>query len=117
MEIWDRVFWIPFAALAVFFVYRWFKFRGLRGMLYGSAVARTVGEFELAQAAGDVTILRVQVLEDGRIVLEYSTREALGASVGGTPLSTADADRLIALLQQARSGPDRATMRTATTRM
>jgi len=56
-----------------------------------------------AQAAGDITILRIHVLEDSRIVMEYSTREALGASVGGAPLSTADADRLIALLQQARS--------------
>ena len=110
MEIWDRVFWVPFAALAVFLVYRWFKFRGLRGMLYGSAVARTVGEFQLAQAAGDVTSLRVQVLEDGRIILEFSTREALGASVGGMPLSTSEADQLIALLQQARTGPDRVTM-------
>ncbi len=110
MDIWDRVFWVPFAALAVFLVYRWYKFRGLRGMLYGSAVARTVGEFELAQAAGDVTIIRVHVLEDGRIVMEYSTREALGAAVGGMPLSAAEADRLIDLLQQARSAPDRATM-------
>jgi hypothetical protein len=58
MEIWDRVFWVPFAALAAFLVYRWFKFRGLRGM----------------------------------------------------PLSTSEADQLIALLQQARSAPDRATM-------
>jgi hypothetical protein len=104
MDLWDRVFWVPFAAFAAFLLYRWFKFRGLRGMLYGSPVARTIGELELAQAAGDVTILRVQVLEDGRIVIEYSTREALGAAVGGTPLSTADADRLITLLQQARSG-------------
>lgn len=62
MELWDRVFWVPFAALAAFLVYRWFKFRGLRGMLYGSPVARTIGELELAQAAGDITILRVHVL-------------------------------------------------------
>lgn len=103
MELWDRVFWVPFAALAVFLAYRWFKYRGLRGMLYGSPVARTIGELELAQAAGDVTSLRVHVLEDGRIVIEYSTREALGAAMGGMPLSTADADRLIVLLQQARA--------------
>jgi len=30
MEPWDRVFWVPFAALAAFPLYRWFKFRGLR---------------------------------------------------------------------------------------
>jgi hypothetical protein len=104
MDLWDRVFWVPFAALAAFLVYRFFKFRGLRGMLYGSPVARTTGEIELAQAAGDVTILRVHVLEDGRVVIEYSTREALGAGVGGMPLSATEADRLIALLQQARAG-------------
>ncbi len=108
--IWDRVFWVPFAALAAFLVYRWFKFRGLSGMLYGSAVARTTGEIELSRAAGDVTILRVHALEDGRIVIEYSTREALGAAVGGMPLSAQEADQLIALLQQARTSPDRVTM-------
>ena len=52
---------------------------------------------------GTTTTLRVHVLEDGQIVLEQSSRALLAASMNGTPLTVTEADRLIALLQQARS--------------
>jgi hypothetical protein len=103
MEVLDNYFWIPFAALAVFFLYRFLKHRSLRGMLYGSAVARTIGEIPLGQRMGATTTLRVHILENGQIVLEQSSRAALGASLSGIPLSAAEADSLVALLQQARA--------------
>ncbi len=52
---------------------------------------------------GATTTLRVHILDDGQIVLEQSSRAALGASLSGLPLTSAETDRLIALLQQARS--------------
>jgi hypothetical protein len=103
MEVLDNYFWVPFAALAAFFLYRILKHGSLRGMLYGSAVARTIGEVDLGRRMGATTTLRIHVLENGQIVLEQSSRAALGASLSGMPLSTAEADRLIALLQQARA--------------
>ena len=103
MDVLDSYFWVPFAALAAFFLYRFLRYGSLRGMLYGSVVARTLGEVELDRRMGATTTLRVHVLENGQIVLEQSSRAALGASLSGIPISTAETDRLIALLQQARA--------------
>jgi len=103
MEVLDNFFWVPIAAIAAFFLYRFLTHGGLRGMLYGSAVARTIGEVELGRRMATTTTLRVHVLENGQIVLEQSSRALLAASMNGTPLSTDETDRLIALLQQARS--------------
>jgi hypothetical protein len=103
MEVIDNLFWIPFAAVAGFFLYRFLKHGSLRGMLYGSPVARTIGEVELGRKLGATTTLRVHILDNGQIVLEQSSRATLGASLSGLPLSSDETDRLIALLQQARS--------------
>ena len=103
MEVLDNFFWIPFAAIAAFLLFRFLKHGGLRGMLYGSAIARTIGEGELERRMGTTTSRRVHVLENGKIVLEHSSRALLAASVNGTPLSPAETAQLIALLQQARS--------------
>src|SRR5262245_22966041 len=103
MEIIDRFFWVPFAAIAAFLLYRFLKYGSLRGMLYGSRVAREIGEVELRKWLGTRTTLRVLVLENGQIVLESSSRAVMAASLSGTPLSAAETDQLIALLQQARS--------------
>ena len=44
MEGLENFFWIPFAAIAGFLLIRFLKHGGLRGMLYGSAVAKTIGD-------------------------------------------------------------------------
>jgi hypothetical protein len=103
VEALDNFFWVPFAAVAAYFLYRFLRHGSLRGMLYGSSVSRTIGEVEIGRWMGTTTTLRVHVLENGKIVLENSSRAFLAASISGTPLSTSQADRLIALLQQARS--------------
>ena len=103
MEGLENFFWVPFVAVAGFLLFRFLKFGGLRGMLYGSAVARTVGEVELERKWGTTTTLRVHVLENGKVVLEHSSRALLSASLNGNTLSQSETDRLIALLQQARS--------------
>ena len=103
MEVPENIFWIAFAAIAAFLLFRFLKHGGLRGMLYGSAVAKTIGEVELERQMGVTTTLRVHVLENGKIVLEHSSRALLAVSMNGTPLSSAETDRLIALLKQARS--------------
>lgn len=102
MPIPETLFGVVFAAVAGFFLYRFFKYGGLRGALYGSAVARTVGEVKLERASGATTTLRVHVLENGRIILEVSSRAMLAAALHGYPMTTDNTDRLIALLQQAR---------------
>src|SRR5262245_50208326 len=103
MEGLDNFIWVPFAAVAAFLLFRFLKYGGMRGMLYGSAVARTVGEVELERKWGITTTLRVHVLENGKVVLEQSSRALLSASLNGNLLSQSEAERLIALLQQAKS--------------
>lgn len=103
MEGFDKFFLIPFVVVVGFFVYRFLKHGGMRGMLYGSGVARTVGEVQLERRRGMTTTLRVHVLENGEVVLEQSSRALLAASINGVPLSSTEADRLIALLKEART--------------
>jgi hypothetical protein len=89
--------------MVAYFGYRFFKHGGFRGAMYGSAVVRTFGDIELSRYAGTTTTLRVHLLADGRIVVEQSSRALLAAAVSGIPMQPIDADRLIALLQQART--------------
>ena len=103
MAILENFFWVPFAVIAAILLFRILKYGGLRGAIYGAPVARTVGEIELLRKMGSSMMLRVHVLEDGRIVIEQSARAPLAASISGIPLSTTETDRLIAMLQQARS--------------
>ena len=103
MEALDNFFWVPFVAIGAFILYRFIKYGGFRGALYGSTVTRTVGEVELTRSLGASTTLRVHVLENGQIILEQSSRALVAASVSGMPLTAAQADALISLLQQARS--------------
>lgn len=98
MTILDQFFWLPPVAFAAFFLFRLIKYGGFRGMLYGSTVLRTVGEVELTRTFGLTTSLRVLVLENGKVVLEYS-----GGSNRGIPLSADHTEKLISLLQQART--------------
>jgi hypothetical protein len=103
MRIPVSLFLAAFATVAGWFIYRFVRYGGLRGALYGSAVSRTVGEVEIEHYGSTRTTLRVHVLEDGRIVLEQSTRALLAASMTGHPMTAGQADHLISLLQQARS--------------
>lgn len=70
MPIPESLFFVIFAGLAGYFVYRYVKYGEFRGALYGSAITRTVGEVELAGSSSTTTTLRVHVLEDRRIILE-----------------------------------------------
>ena len=97
------LFFVVFGTFVVYFLYRFIKYGGLRGALYGSAIARTVGEVELERSSGMTTTLRIHVLEDGRIVLEISSRAMLAAKLQGYPMSADNTQQLIAMLQQARA--------------
>jgi hypothetical protein len=100
MQFIDGLFFLVFAAVASFFVFRFFKYGGLRGALYGSRIVRTIGEVDLGRVAGTTTTLRVHLLENGSVVVEQSSRALLGASLQGVPMSRENAGRLIALLRK-----------------
>lgn len=103
MPIPENLAFFLIAAVLGYFVFRFFKHGGFRGALYGSPVAKTFGDLQLARYAGATTTLRVHLLEDGRIVLEQTSRALLSVSLRGIPMGPIDADQLIKLLQRARS--------------
>ena len=47
--------------------------------------------------------LRVHLLEDGRIILEVSSRATMAATLHGYPMTVSNAAELVELLQQART--------------
>jgi len=77
---------------------------GPPGALYGSAIARTVGEVQLQGSSSATTTLRVHLLEDGRIILEVSSRATMAATLHGYPMTVGNAGELAELLQLARTG-------------
>lgn len=101
MQFPDGLFSLVFAAVVIFFVFRFVKYGGLRGALYGSRIARTIGEVDLGRVAGASTTLRVHLLENGNVVVEQSSRALLGVSLQGVPMSRENAGRLVALLEEA----------------
>lgn len=103
MPIPESLFFVVFAGFVAYFVYRYLKYGGFRGALYGSAIARTLGEVELAGSSSTTTTLRVHVLEDGRIILEVSSRATMSATLHGYPMTVGNAGELAELLQQART--------------
>jgi hypothetical protein len=103
MPIPESLFFAVFAIVAGWFIFRFVKYGGLRGALYGSAIARTVGELALDDPGTVRTTLRVHVLEDGRTVLEVSSRTSLSIRMMGYPMTSGNVDELVALLQGARA--------------
>ena len=103
MDWLEYLFWVPFAVIPAIILFRILKYGGIRGALYGAAVARTIGEIELTRKMGLALMLRVHVLENDQIVIEQSSRGTLSSSISGIPLNNSETDKLIALLQQARS--------------
>ncbi len=97
----DALFYIPFLAFVAFFLFRLLKHGGLRGAMYGSKVARTIGEIDLGRRSGAHTTLRVHLLENGEVVVEQSMRAMLGASIQGAQMSKEHAKALLTLLKVA----------------
>lgn len=92
----------PVVVVAIFgmFVYRFFRHDGLLGALYGSRIARTIGEVDLGKQHGASTMIRVYILENDKIVIEHSSKTAFGASVQGVPM---EKDAAIQVLQHLKT--------------
>lgn len=103
MPISESLFLVVFAGFVGYFVYRYVRYGGFRGALYGSAIARTLGEVQLQGSSSATTTLRVHLLEDRRIILEVSSRATMAATLHGYPMTVGNAGELAELLQQART--------------
>lgn len=105
MEVPATLFFIVFFSVVAYMVFRAVKYGGLRGAMYGGRVVATFGDVEVERTGTMKSVMRVLVLDDGRIVLEQSSRALLAASMSGIPMNPANADQLIQFLQLARATP------------
>ena len=89
-------------SLAIFgvLIFRVVKYGGVRGMLYGSRIVRTIGEIQLEPRAGSTGVLRVHVLADGRVVVERVSRSRLSSTLNGVPMDRASVAKLIDVLRR-----------------
>ena len=101
----EKLFFIVFFGIVAAFVYRAVKYGGFRGAMYGGRVVATFGDVEVERTGTMKSVMRVHVLDDGRIVLEQSSRALLAASMSGVPMNPVNVDQLISFLQQARATP------------
>lgn len=104
----DDLFWVVFAAVALFFVYRIVRHGGFRGALFGADIERTIGFVEGERRAGARTQLKVHVLSgssgDRAIGIEFVEKGFLSYSMTPVTLSRSEAQRLAELLQSAARG-------------
>ena len=94
----DKLFPLLFWGIVAYFAYRYFRFHGMAGVLFGSKVDRTLGEVEISKKAGVSTVIKIHVLEDKRIAVEEFSKATFSVSVSGYTLDQAQAQKLASLL-------------------
>ena len=100
-----------FAVVAVFLLVRMFRHGGLRGMLFGAGVRRTVGEVEGASSGLVRTRVKVHVLDgapERAVGVELVVKTFASYQMMPVALSASEARRLSAHLDAAARGQERA---------
>ena len=101
----DDLFWVAFAGIALFFVFRIVRHGGLKAAMFGAKIERTVGEVQGERQAGVRTQLKVHALSgtsgERAIGIEFVAKSPLSYSMVQITLSPSEAQRLALLLQSA----------------
>ncbi len=99
------LFFTVFAGVVVTFVYRIFKYGGFKAALFEAPITRTVGEVAGNNGSMIKSAVKVHILGDASsgnaVGLELVARSVLSYQMLPISLSNAEANRLIALLQEA----------------
>ena len=98
----DNLFYVIFFALALYIGYQIISKRGLKGAVLGSKIVRTVGEVNIDQKGVMNQVVRVHVLENGRIGIELTSKAPLSISMTGFTLSPQQSQQLISHLEQTK---------------
>src|SRR5262249_38076441 len=100
----NLVFFAVIGAIAVYFAFRFFKFGGFKGAMFGARIERTVGEAEGSSGNLTTTLVRVHVLGGGpdkAVGLEFVTKSFASYQMVPITLSDSEARDLIRHLQSA----------------
>jgi hypothetical protein len=100
----NLVFLAVFGAVVAYFVFRLFKFGGVKAAMFGARIERTVGEAEGSKGNLIKTIVRVHVLDGGpdkAVGLEFVAKGFASYRMVPITLSDSEARDLIRHLQSA----------------
>ena len=99
--IFDNLFPVLFLGVIGYAAYRFFKDRSFSALIFGSKIAKTIGQIDLSDRPGVSKKVSIHILEDGRVALEEANSAILGFSVSGFSLSVEQARDLSDLLNTA----------------
>ena len=96
---------IVFAGVVISFVYKMFKYKGFKAAMFGAPITRTVGEVAGLDSSIIKSAVKVHILggvpSEHAIGVELIAKSILSYQMLPISLSNAEANRLIALLQEA----------------
>lgn len=106
-DILPVVFLVALVGVIGFFVYRMFRFGGLKGAMFGAGVERTVGQVS-GEKQGPVGVaLKVHILRrepsEKLIGMELTAKSFASYKMTPITLSAAQAKQLVSLLERALS--------------
>ena len=104
MDPGNLVFLSVFGAVAAYFIFRFLKFGGFKGAMFGARIQRTVGEAEGSGGSVMKTLVRVHVLDGGpdkAVGLEFVAKSFASYQMVPVTLSDSEARELIRALQSA----------------
>jgi hypothetical protein len=108
-EILPTLFFVLFLSFVGYFVFRAFRFGGLKGAMFGARIERSLGEVTAERQGPVGTVVKVHILRRGAdeklVGLEFVAKSIASYGMMPVALQADQASRLAALLQQALSEP------------
>jgi hypothetical protein len=102
----EIIFFLCFFGAIGFFAYRMFRYKGLKGAIFGGEIVRTVGEVQsenrgLMRSSLKVHILRVPDSQEQKVGLEFVATSFASYQMMPILLSRAEVTKLASLLADA----------------
>ena len=102
----DNLFQIVFVSILIFFLYRTFKYKSLKGAMFGAEILHTVGEVQgkgqsFLSLALKVHTLKSDRVSHGLVGIEIVAKSFASYQMMPVTLQTTEAQKLITLLESA----------------
>ena len=105
-SLFNVVFWLMIAGFLGAFAYRFLKYKGFKGAMFGGEIVHTIGEVEGKRQFGGRPVLKVHVLRspesaDAEVGLEFVAKTFASYQMMPITLARAEASKLASLLAEA----------------
>lgn len=102
----EHLFWLVFVGIFLFFAYRMFKYKGLKGAMFGAEIVNTVGEVQ-GKGQGPLSLalkvhsLKPETTSQSLVGIELVAKSIASYEMMPITLSASEAQHLITLLERA----------------